>query len=352
MSNNAAVVPITSEIASSDFNDENHNNNEGGEQEPLTSTERYVIERENAKIKHWKEHPYAVGCVEPTWEDELISLRLRRQANINGGGAYGDDNNNSGCCSDTENEGADSTCGCVRISAMACSRLGARRIGNMVILKESIETVFEESDDQDDEDNNDTDTVSTNDIEEGGLEMISLNEQQQTKSNNSKKKKKVSRKKIDLIVGPFWPMLIFVTYPLIFGVSLWTAVRALPGKSLFFIGVWCLLSGGLVVALFNTGFRDPGIMLRKRSKPSDDASVKNNRRMMWRWSDNGQTWKPRHAVYDPDCACVIEGFDHTCPWTGTAIGKKNMVPFQCFVALIFINLIMDIILLTSAGFEQ
>ena len=37
---------------------------------------------------------------------------------------------------------------------------------------------------------------------------------------------------------------------------------------------------------------------------------------------------------------------YRCPWTGTAIGKKNMRSFQMFVALVFICLIMDIILLT------
>jgi hypothetical protein len=37
------------------------------------------------------------------------------------------------------------------------------------------------------------------------------------------------------------------------------------------------------------------------------------------------------------------------PWTGTAIGKKNMRAFQCFVALVFTCLIMDIFLLTGAA---
>ena len=37
----------------------------------------------------------------------------------------------------------------------------------------------------------------------------------------------------------------------------------------------------------------------------------------------------------------------SCPWTGTAIGKKNMRSFQCFVALVFLCLIVDIFLLTG-----
>jgi hypothetical protein len=37
-----------------------------------------------------------------------------------------------------------------------------------------------------------------------------------------------------------------------------------------------------------------------------------------------------------------------CPWTGTAIGRKNMPAFQAFVGLVFFCLIIDILLLTGA----
>lgn len=40
-------------------------------------------------------------------------------------------------------------------------------------------------------------------------------------------------------------------------------------------------------------------------------------------------------------------FVQRCPWTGTAIGKKNMLAFQCFVTLVFVCLVFDIILLTG-----
>ena len=39
--------------------------------------------------------------------------------------------------------------------------------------------------------------------------------------------------------------------------------------------------------------------------------------------------------------------DLSCPWTGTAIGKKNMTSFQFFVGLVFVCLMMDIVLLTG-----
>ena len=48
-------------------------------------------------------------------------------------------------------------------------------------------------------------------------------------------------------------------------------------------------------------------------------------------------------------SCLISFY--RCPWTGTAIGDKNMAAFQSFVALVFICLIMDILLL-SGLFER
>ncbi len=40
-----------------------------------------------------------------------------------------------------------------------------------------------------------------------------------------------------------------------------------------------------------------------------------------------------------------------CPWTGTAIGKKNMFAFQCFVTLVFTCLVFDIVLLTGGAIK-
>lgn len=37
-----------------------------------------------------------------------------------------------------------------------------------------------------------------------------------------------------------------------------------------------------------------------------------------------------------------------CPPIGTGIGRKNMCAFQAFVALVFVCLIFDIVLLTNA----
>lgn len=272
--------------------------------ESLSIEERYESERDNSKIRHWKESPYAVGLVEPTWADELTRHKISEHIN-------------SGPCGESCNDDTDPTCGCISFGAIVCSRLGAKRVGNMAVLKESVESVEDE-----------------------------VNEEEEIDEENPdgrRGKRIVSRRKIDLVVGPYWPMLIFVTYPLIFGVSFWAAYAGLPGKHPLFILFWFCSTMGLVVALFQTGFRDPGIMLRKREAPNGDANSSG-----WRWNDQALTWRPRGAFYDSDCACVVEKFDHTCPWTGTAIGKKNMAPFQSFVGLVFFNLILDVYILANS----
>ena len=38
----------------------------------------------------------------------------------------------------------------------------------------------------------------------------------------------------------------------------------------------------------------------------------------------------------------------SCPWTGTAIGKKNMPAFQAFIALLFTCVVMDVLLISGA----
>jgi len=118
-------------------------------------------------------------------------------------------------------------------------------------------------------------------------------------------------------------MLLFITYPLIFGVSALTLYSAIPGKPIYVQIGWALLTGQLIRSLFNTGFRDPGIMVRHDSPPAreddDDDDVTNrrnvfrwgNRSGQWRWSEQAQSYRPRDAMYCADCKVVVEEFDHT-----------------------------------------
>ncbi len=91
---------------------------EGIESSKASIEEQYNSEREQAKLRHWKESDFAAGLVEPTWSDELENYRR------------------SGCCCCPHgHEGMgqifrdeiDPGCGCIYLSAVVCSRLGAGR---------------------------------------------------------------------------------------------------------------------------------------------------------------------------------------------------------------------------------
>ena len=334
---------------------------DGDEAQPLFIDRRYAEERMAAKVRNWKEGELAAGLVELTWRDELGKHRYTDDDGDDANGA------NRGVCADCCKEEMEPTCGCLYLSGLVCSRLGAGRVGNMAILKEStiiVEEVINDADDEEEGIESEHDSARTAPSSNGS-------------GNGAVRTRRVHRRKIDYVVGPYWPMLLCITYPLIFAVSTWTFVSAiLPGRHPMVTLVWATLTLGLIYALFGVAFRDPGILPRHRTPPVGSG------RGEWRWNDQAQTYRPRGAIYDPDCAVVIEDFDHTCPWTvrtgsssiiciciylyhhflicfvsassllhtyqGTGIGRKNMPSFQAFVALVFICLIMDILLLTAA----
>ena len=344
------------------------------ETQPLSIDRRYAEERMAAKVRNWKEGELAAGLVELTWRDELGKHRYTDEDDDDANGA------NRGVCADCCKEEMEPTCGCLYLSGLVCSRLGAGRVGNMAILKESTIVVEEVINDADDEEE------GIESEHDGARTAPSSNGSAAAGGNGAVRTRRVHKRKIDYVVGPYWPMLLCITYPLIFAVSTWTFVSAiLPGRHPLVTLVWATLTLGLIYALFGVAFRDPGILPRHRTPPVGSG------RGEWRWNDQAQSYRPRGAIYDPDCAVVIEDFDHTCPWTvrnwreyisvsemwvcaliltfinrvlicfvsalsllhvhtpqGTGIGRKNMPSFQAFVALVFICLIMDILLLTAA----
>jgi len=256
-------------------------NNYSSDDDNLCAEDRYQIERHNRRVKHWRESPFACGLVNPTWAEERNHSRWKKQ--------YGDD------------ELSPDEAGCSWCSSVVCPYLNAGRVGHMVVLRSSTEWVEAVEED-----------------EETGEE----------------KTVRYSRPRLDMTVGPYWPMLVFVTYPLILGVSGWTLFsKVLVGKlSPMAVLLWTPLTVGLIVSLAFTACCDPGIMYKHyKPAPQDENS--------WRWTDRAHSYRPRNSYYDADTAVVVEEFDHTCPWTGTAIGKKNMRAFQCFVALVFICLV-------------
>lgn len=292
-----------------------------------TIEEQYHSEREQAKLRHWKESDFAAGLVEPTWSDELENYRRK------------------GCCCcppDSEamgqifHEEIDPGCGCIYLSAVVCSRLGVGRIGNMAVLKERY-VMVEADNDGDDECEEGAGGERVDgfvDEEEGGLSLHQRNSTSNSIAGGGNKilaaktKRLVRKREIQLVLGPFWPMLLFITYPLIFGVSAWTFYSGIPGKPWFVQIGWALLTLQLIRSLFNTGFRDPGILKRHTNPPpvQDDSALdadNNNRNRMrigfrsgneegpWRWTDQVQSYRPKNSMYCTDCKVVVEEFDHT-----------------------------------------
>eukprot|EP00986_Skeletonema_menzelii_P012504 scaffold6916_cov143-Skeletonema_menzelii.AAC.14 len=48
----------------------------------------------------------------------------------------------------------------------------------------------------------------------------------------------------------------------------------------------------------------------------------------WFWNEQVGSYRPAGAMYCREGKVLIKDFDHVCPWTGTAIGHGNMLPFK------------------------
>jgi hypothetical protein len=185
----------------------------------------------------------------------------------------------------------------VHLSAWLCRYTGAGRVGNMVVLSQDIEEVEDDSG------------------------------------------RKTKRPRLKWIVGPYWTVTLCLTLPFFIGLSAWTGIEKLPDQHLAVVLTWVICNVGLLLSLCNVSCRDPGIMYRHAQPPLGEEQS-------WRWNDQALTYRPSHAKFDPECGVVIEHFDHTCPWTGTAIGKNNMPWFKIFLAFTLATILYDIFLLT------
>ena len=186
----------------------------------LVQYDEGMSEEERDRRRHWRENIFAVGLVDVSWGSQS-GLDLKR-----------------GCC--------------CRCTASVCHAVGAGRVGNMAVLR-------------------------------------------QTREDNG-------RPKLQVVMGPFWPFVLFCTLPLILGVSAWTYAKGVFAHHHPAVFVaWLLLTASLVVSLLLVACRDPGILYRHATPVEED----------WIWNDQGLTYRPKHARYDRDCAVVVENFDHT-----------------------------------------
>jgi hypothetical protein len=207
--------------------------------------------QEEARIKHWQESPFAVGLVKITWKDEQIPLD-RRQTSSTTRDYFNKTNNGNLIC-----------------SAYCCACLGADRVGNMAVLAQTTEE----------------------------YDHVTVHEETGVQTTRRKK-----RPKLLWVLGPYWPVNLCITFPLILAISFWTGMK-LQDDSIVVIILWLLCTVTMLVALAMIACRDPGILYRHTSPPPGTDS--------WRWNDQSKTFRPPKARYDPECGVVIEGFDHT-----------------------------------------
>jgi DHHC palmitoyltransferase len=346
-SNTAAVLENV--IVEADQNEEARNARNdssfaaGSMTQNPTAPEHSDSEPESAMLRQWRASPYAVGLTHATWADEEMTFSKlispcdsRRKMNnptVRVGNTDEDDEDDCGC-SDIQFF--------VRVTAyLLRNNKRASRIGNMVVLASKMEEV----------------------------EDPYFDDSSAPLRGRNRNVPKINRPRPTWIVGPFFLYTMFVTIPLLGGLSLFTAFYRFlgdGGTDLAFIMIWLLLNIVLFVSLFQVSCTDPGILHRYEAIPlnstflsgdgkqawhhsratANSASARSNVR--WIWNDQALTFRPQRAKYSSDCAVIIEEFDHVCPWTGTAIGGNNKMWFNVFYFTSMGSLIYNIMLLVSA----
>lgn len=169
-------------------------------------------------------------------------------------------------------------------------------------------------------------------------------------------------------------MMLFCTTPLILIPCVFALIFMAPLVPIALTIVFALSALFVLSCLWKTATTDPGLIVRRSENPEaeDDEENNNNnnnneenddenggsgseRRSQshrqkrkkklkkWSWDDRTETWRPITAKYADDCGVLVDEYDHTCPWTGTAIGKGNIRYFYIFTATILPLLIFLVI---------
>lgn len=287
---------------------------------PKLNSDQLKASKVAERYNYWRSHSHAVGLGPISWSDqdneEVIVCRIVDEENQDL--PIGNIGPVSNTLSSTRNFVSNYICNSSRNhrSTVCCKRFG--RVGNMVVLKERNSWI----------------PVSMQDPDEDTPDVIE-NASKITHSSSE------TQRHFDIVLGPYWPKLCFFTLPLILGVSALAAVRGVFRKSNeeshLIKGVWIASTTGWVTSLLYTSLVNPGILIRHKDRPAKN----------WRWNDNCQSYIPPDAVFEPDCNVVIEKYDHTCIYTGTAIGKNNMRSFLLFIFFTVFCTVENIVVLIS-----
>ena len=133
-----------------------------------------------------------------------------------------------------------------------------------------------------------------------------------------------------VIAGPCWPFCTFITVPLIVVLSglvcYFVVFNRDSGLPWWFAFIYVPILAITLCALFCVSCRDPGLLERV----ADEEAGQNG----WFWNEQVRSFRPPGAMYCRECKALIQDYDHLCPWTGTGIGKGNMLAFKVFVVMV------------------
>ena len=130
-----------------------------------------------------------------------------------------------------------------------------------------------------------------------------------------------------VIAGPCWPFCVLVTLPLILAVSGAVAYFMIISNDsplpLWVAYIYFPVLGFVLASLFCVSCQDPGLMERVTDEEAGEGG--------WFWNEQVGSFRPPGALYCRECGVLIQDYDHLCPWTGTGIGRRNIMAFKLFV---------------------
>ena len=141
-------------------------------------------------------------------------------------------------------------------------------------------------------------------------------------------------RELNCVAGPSWPSMFFITLPAIVGLSFVVANSLLCFEASGVRLVYWALTAWVCGCLLAVALTDPGVSRFYATPPPGCDS--------WPFSNQAKSFRPPNALFSRECNVVIEDFHHVCPWTGTAIGRKNARLFYSFLCSLSALLIFDL----------
>ena len=143
-----------------------------------------------------------------------------------------------------------------------------------------------------------------------------------------------------LIIGPHWPLYLFVTCLFTAGTYL---IYSNFGKYLNFY----LKAIGIIIYLIFLISYTYTVIINPGFPKHDIDSITGEPRKKFYYCNECKIWAnlEKKTQHCPECNICIEGNDHHCPWTGKCIGQRNHTSFIIFVCSVFVLFVYLIILI-------